>query len=135
MCWAQRRKRVFGIEIETCAQCGTRSGLVGWWSSQGRVTTRDMARAHGASPNTLKSTFRSLVGKGLLVRLGGDRSIWYSLASISRDVSPSINTQRLFLTLELTANVRCFGANRHGLKQLRVQETIEWEVVTIGGGI
>ena len=47
--------------------------------AHGRVTTRDMVREHGASPNTLKSTFGSLVSKGLLVRHGGGRSIWYSL--------------------------------------------------------
>ena len=45
----------------------------------GRVTTRDMVREAGASPNTLKSTFTSLVQKGLLVRHGGGRSTWYSL--------------------------------------------------------
>lgn len=44
----------------------------------GRVTTRDMVREHGASPNTLKATFASLVAKGLLVRHGGGRSTWYS---------------------------------------------------------
>ncbi|TXI35587.1 MAG: Fic family protein, partial [Nitrosomonas sp.] len=46
--------------------------------SQGRVTTRDMVRETGASPNTLKATFGSLVEKGLLVRHGGGRSTWYS---------------------------------------------------------
>ncbi len=46
---------------------------------QGRVTNRDMVREHGASPNTLKATFRSLVEKGMLVRHGGGRSIWYGL--------------------------------------------------------
>ena len=44
----------------------------------GRVTTRDMVRETGASPNTLKATFGSLVEKGLLVRHGGGRSTWYS---------------------------------------------------------
>jgi len=44
----------------------------------GRVTTRDMVRETGASPNTLKATFGSLVEKGLLVRYGGGRSTWYS---------------------------------------------------------
>lgn len=43
----------------------------------GRVTTRDMVREYNASPNTLKSTFSSLVKKGLLVRHGGGRSTWY----------------------------------------------------------
>ena len=44
----------------------------------GRVTTRDMVREAGASPNTLKASFSSLVEKGLLVRHGGGRSTWYS---------------------------------------------------------
>jgi Fic family protein len=47
--------------------------------SHGRVTTRDMVREAGASPNTLKATFRTLVEKNLLVRQGGGRSIWYRL--------------------------------------------------------
>lgn len=46
----------------------------------GRVTNRDMVREHGASPNTLKATFRSLVEKGMLVRHGGGRSTWYGLS-------------------------------------------------------
>lgn len=46
---------------------------------QGRVSTRDMVREAGASPNTLKATFSSLVEKGLLARHGGGRSTWYSL--------------------------------------------------------
>jgi len=45
----------------------------------GRVTSRDMVREYGASPNTLKTTFGNLVKKGLLARHGGGRSIWYSL--------------------------------------------------------
>ncbi len=45
----------------------------------GRVTTRDMVREAGASPNTLRTMFGSLVKKGLLVRHGGSRSIWYGL--------------------------------------------------------
>lgn len=45
----------------------------------GRVTTRDMVREHGASPNTLKATFSSLVEKGLLARHGAGRSTWYGL--------------------------------------------------------
>ncbi|MDX1973923.1 MAG: Fic family protein [Candidatus Sumerlaeia bacterium] len=47
----------------------------------GRVTNRDMAREHGASPNTLKATFRNLLEKGLLVRHGAGRSTWYSLST------------------------------------------------------
>ena len=45
----------------------------------GRATTRDIVREHGASPNTLKSTFSSLVEKGILARHGAGRSTWYGL--------------------------------------------------------
>ncbi|SDO07750.1 Fic family protein [Phyllobacterium sp. OV277] len=45
----------------------------------GRVTSRDMVRETGASPNTLKVTFTSLVTKGMLARHGGGRSTWYAL--------------------------------------------------------
>jgi Fic family protein len=45
----------------------------------GRVTSRDMVREVGASPNTLKVTFGNLVEKRLLVRHGGGRSTWYGL--------------------------------------------------------
>jgi len=45
----------------------------------GRVTSRDMVREYGASPNTLKVTFSSLIKKGLLARHGGGRSTWYGL--------------------------------------------------------
>ena len=47
---------------------------------QGRVTSRDMVREFGASPNTLKATFKALVNKKLLVRHGGGRSTWYRIA-------------------------------------------------------
>ncbi|MCP5537891.1 MAG: hypothetical protein H7A51_16870 [Akkermansiaceae bacterium] len=47
---------------------------------QGRVTNRDMVRETGASANTLKVTFGSLVKKGMLVRHGGGRSTWYGLS-------------------------------------------------------
>lgn len=45
----------------------------------GRVTNRDIVREYGASPNTLKATFSSLVEKGLLARHGAGRSTWYGL--------------------------------------------------------
>ena len=47
--------------------------------AHGRVTTRDMVREHGASPNTTKAIFRNLVAKNLLLRHGAGRSIWYGL--------------------------------------------------------
>jgi Fic family protein len=47
--------------------------------AHGRVATRDMVREYGASANTLKATFGSLVARGLLVRHGGGRSTWYAL--------------------------------------------------------
>ncbi|MEZ4699914.1 MAG: Fic family protein [Rhodothermales bacterium] len=45
----------------------------------GRVTNRDIAREAGASPNTIKATFRTLLDNGQLVRHGGGRSTWYGL--------------------------------------------------------
>ncbi len=45
----------------------------------GTVTTRDMVREAGASPNTLKATFARLVKMQLLVRAGGGRSTFYRL--------------------------------------------------------
>jgi Fic family protein len=45
----------------------------------GTVTTRDMVREAGASPNTLKATFTRLVRLNLLTRAGGGRSTFYRL--------------------------------------------------------
>ncbi|WP_396584270.1 Fic family protein [Bartonella grahamii] len=53
--------------------------IIDYVRDHGRVTTRDMVREIGASPNTLKATFTSLVEKDLLIRHGGGRSTWYSL--------------------------------------------------------
>ncbi|MBF0168339.1 MAG: Fic family protein [Alphaproteobacteria bacterium] len=53
--------------------------IIDYVRSHGRVTTRDMVREYGASPNTLKVTFKNLVEKGLLIRKGAGRSTWYSL--------------------------------------------------------
>jgi Fic family protein len=53
--------------------------ILDYAKAHGRVATRDMVREHGASPNTLKTTFGSLLEKGLLVRHGGGRSTWYAL--------------------------------------------------------
>ena len=46
---------------------------------QGRVTMSDIARSTGASKNTLKTHFRYLVEKKLLLQHGGGRSTWYGL--------------------------------------------------------
>jgi len=53
--------------------------ILDYAKQQGRVTNRDMVRETGASPNTLKTIFSSLVEKGMLVRHGGGRSTWYGL--------------------------------------------------------
>ena len=45
----------------------------------GRVTIGDMLRITGASRNTLKEHFRSLVSQGHLVRHGADKATWYAL--------------------------------------------------------
>ena len=53
--------------------------ILDYTRQHGRVTSRDMVREHGASPNTLKATFRTLIDKGMLVRHGAGRSTWYAL--------------------------------------------------------
>jgi len=69
----EREKRALATLPELAVQ------ILDYAQAQGRVTTRDLVREHGASPNTVKATFRNLVAKGLLVRHGAGRSIWYSL--------------------------------------------------------
>jgi Fic family protein len=80
----QQQKRLLAAKVErertalfTLPQLAM--DILDYAREQGRVTTRDMVRNHGASPNTLKATFASLVAKGLLARHGGGRSTWYSL--------------------------------------------------------
>jgi Fic family protein len=53
--------------------------ILDYVQDHGRVTTRDMIREFGASPNTLKATFASMVDKNLLARHGGGRSTYYTL--------------------------------------------------------
>ena len=80
----QQQKRRLDVKVER--EKGALSALpelavkiLDYVRDQGRVTTRDMVRECGASPNTLKATFTSLVDKGLLLRHGGGRSTWYGL--------------------------------------------------------
>ena len=80
----QQQKRRLAAKVErekgSLASLSELAGKVlDYVRDHGRVTTRDMVREFGASPNTLKTTFGSLVKKGLLVRYGGGRSIWYGL--------------------------------------------------------
>ena len=80
----QQQKRSLAAKVErekgalaTLPELAVR--ILDYVRDHGRVTTRDMVREFGASPNTLKTTFGNLVKKGLLVRHGGGRSIWYGL--------------------------------------------------------
>jgi len=80
----QQQKRRLAIKIEreerALADLPELAVMILDYARQhGRVTNRDMVREAGASPNTLKATFRSLVEKGMLVRHGGGRSTWYAL--------------------------------------------------------
>lgn len=80
----QKQKRQLEIKIESEKNAlfplsELALNILDYVRNHGRVTTRDMVREVGASPNTLKVTFTSLVKKGLLVRHGGRRSTWYSL--------------------------------------------------------
>ena len=80
----QQQKRRLAVKVEreknalaTLSELAVK--ILDYVRDQGRVTTRDMVREFGASPNTLKATFTSLVAKGLLLRHGGGRSTWYGL--------------------------------------------------------
>jgi Fic family protein len=80
----QQQKRRLAVKVEReknalAALSNLAVRILDYVRDHGRVTTRDMVREAGASPNTLKATFKSLVEKGLLVRHGGGRSTWYSL--------------------------------------------------------
>ncbi len=80
----QQQKRRLAIKVEREERALTELPelaviVLDYARQHGRVTNRDMVREHGASPNTLKATFRSLVEKGMLVKHGGGRSTWYGL--------------------------------------------------------
>ena len=80
----QQQKRRLAVKVEReknalAALPELAVKILDYVRDNGRVTTRDMVRETGASPNTLKATFTSLVGKGLLARHGGGRSTWYAL--------------------------------------------------------
>jgi len=80
----QQQKRRLAVKVEReknalAALPELAVKILDYVRDQGRVTTRDMVREFGASPNTLKATFTSLVDKGLLVRHGAGRSTWYGL--------------------------------------------------------
>jgi len=79
----QKRRLAVKVEREKAALSALPElavKILDYVRDNGRVTTRDMVRETGASPNTLKATFTSLVKKGLLARNGGGRSTWYALA-------------------------------------------------------
>jgi Fic family protein len=80
----QQQKRRLAVKVEReknalAALPELAVKILDYVRDQGRVTTRDMVREFGASPNTLKATFPSLVEKGLLARHGAGRSTWYGL--------------------------------------------------------
>jgi Fic family protein len=80
----QQQKRHLAIKVERERKALTELSelavkILDYVRDHGRVTTRDMVRETGASPNTLKATFSNLVEKRLLVRHGGGRSTWYGL--------------------------------------------------------
>jgi DeoR/GlpR family transcriptional regulator of sugar metabolism len=53
--------------------------IIDYIRQHGRVTMADMVRATGASRNTLKDHFRSLVEKRQLTRHGTGKGSWYAL--------------------------------------------------------
>jgi len=68
----EREKNVFSTLPDLALK------ILDYVRDHGRVTTRDMVREFGASPNTLKATFSSLVEKNLLAKGGGGRSTYYT---------------------------------------------------------
>jgi len=80
----QQQKRRLAVKVErekyALADLSELSvKILDYVRDHGRVTNRDIVRAYGVSRNTLKDTFAALVKKGLLVRRGGGRSVWYDL--------------------------------------------------------
>jgi Fic family protein len=78
----QKRRLAVKVEREKTALAALPElavQILDYVRDQGRVTTRDMVREVGASRNTLKATFTSLVENGLLARHGAGRSTWYGL--------------------------------------------------------
>jgi Fic family protein len=79
----QKRRLAAKVERERAALSALSElavHIMDYVQAHGRVTTRDMVREHAASPNTAKATFANLVKKGLLVRHGAGRAIWYGLS-------------------------------------------------------
>ena len=81
----QQQKRHLAIKVEREKNALTSLSelaikILDYVRNHGRLTTRDMVRETGASPNTLKATFSNLVEKRLLVRHGGGRSTWCGLS-------------------------------------------------------
>src|SRR5450755_160842 len=79
----QKRRLAAKVEREKAALSALSElamHIMDYVQAHGRVTTRDMVREHKASPNTAKATFSNLVKKGLLVRHGAGRSIWYGVS-------------------------------------------------------
>jgi hypothetical protein len=70
----QQQKRCLAAKVEREKSAITLTDLavkiLDYARDHGRVTTRDMVREHGASANTLKSTFGRLVEKGLPCAMG-----------------------------------------------------------------
>jgi Fic family protein len=80
----QQQKRRLEVKVEReknalVAVSDLALKILDYVRDQGRVTTRDMVIELGASPNTLKATFTTLVKKGQLVRHGAGRTTWYTL--------------------------------------------------------
>ena len=81
----QQQKRRLAIKIEREHRAlmdisALAVRILDYAQQHGRVTNRDIARETGASPHTIKATFRSLVQKNLLTRHSAGRSTWYGLS-------------------------------------------------------
>ena len=128
----QQQKRRLATKVEREKSAITLTDLavkiLDYARDHGRVTTRDMVREHGASPNTLKATFSSLVEKRLLVRHGEVAPLgthFSSASALFRHLSPFIVPKRNFLPVVLTISPVCPDRNYFAFSCLYMPETID----------
>jgi predicted HTH transcriptional regulator len=78
----QKRRLAAKVEQEKLVLAGLPElavKILDYARDHGRVSMSDMVRTTGASRNTLKEHFRSLVEKKLLIQNGAGKGTWYAL--------------------------------------------------------
>ncbi len=72
-------KKVEREKIVLAAMPALQLRIVEFTREHGRITIGDAIRLTGASRNTLKQHFRTLVENGTLIQYGSGRGVWYSM--------------------------------------------------------